>query len=63
VSIIGTTGHVITTCKGADGPGEVELGNHGVYVAWSKERLPIGTTVLVVNTVGVRAVKVEPFDG
>jgi hypothetical protein len=62
-TVVGCTGHVITTTKGADGPGEVELGDHGTYVAWSKERLPIGTFVLVVNTIGVRTVSVEPFGG
>jgi hypothetical protein len=62
-SVVGCTGHVITTCKGADGPGEVELDKHGTYLAWAKERLPIGTLVLVVNTLGIRTVSVEPFGG
>lgn len=62
-TLVGCTGHVITTIKGEDGPGEVELGERGTYIAWAKERLPIGTLVLVINTMGLRTVSVEPYGG
>jgi membrane protein implicated in regulation of membrane protease activity len=59
--LVGKTGHVITTIKGETGPGEIEIDGRGTYIAWSKERLPIGTLVLVISTRGVRSVSVEPF--
>lgn len=61
--IVGCTGNIITATRGTDGPGEVEVLKHGTHVAWSKDPLPRGTQVLIINTKGLRTVYVEPFGG
>jgi len=57
----GCTGTVTIATHGADGPGEVDVDNHGLHIAWSKAPLPRGTYVLVIGTRGVRTVAVESF--
>jgi hypothetical protein len=60
--VVGSTGTIITSTRGSDGPGEVETDRHGCYIAWSKNPLPRGTYVLIISARGTRAVSVEPFE-
>ena len=61
MSVLGRTGTVTIATHGTDGPGEVEVDQHGLHIAWSKTPLPRGTYVLITGTRGVRTVSVEPF--
>ena len=59
--MVGCSGRLTVATRGADGPGEVLVSTRGgtePYLAWSEEPLPRGTTVLVFNTRGERAVDV-----
>ena len=63
-SPIGLAGRIVTATRGAAGPGEVELhirGGTEVFLARSKEPLPVGTTVVVMEVHGPRSVVVHPF--
>ena len=59
--LLGCTGTVTIATHGQDGPGEVEVDNHGLHIAWSKVPLSRGTSVLIIGTRGIRTVSVEPF--
>jgi hypothetical protein len=68
-SAIGRIGILEIATRGAAGPGEVMVkirGGTEAYMAWSEEPLARGTTVLVVETRGARAVDVvawaDPLD-
>ena len=60
-SSIGCVGRLIVATRGADGPGEVLIkirGGSEAFLAWSDKPLPEGSTVLVVDSRGARAVDV-----
>lgn len=61
MSVVGSTGTIITPTQGLGGPGEVETDRHGCYIAWSQDPLPAGTYVIIIAPRGIRAVSVEPF--
>jgi hypothetical protein len=64
VSVVGRIGPLIVATRGDEGAGEVLLtvrGSKEAYLAWSKEPLPKGTDVLVIDTRGPRTVVVEPW--
>lgn len=70
-AVIGCIGVLSVATRGEAGPGEVIVkirGGSEAYIAWSPEPLPKGTTVLVIESRGSRAVDVsgwtdptEPF--
>ena len=63
--MIGLVGTIITPTRGGEGIGEVTLKVHGcqeTYLALSKDPLPKGTKVLVIDYHSVRTVDVEPWD-
>jgi len=69
-SAVGCFGELIVATRGSAGPGEVLVRMRGgteAYLAWSEEPLPRGTTVLVFNSRGERAVDVmqwsDPLEG
>jgi membrane protein implicated in regulation of membrane protease activity len=65
-SAIGRTGVLTVGTRGAAGPGEVLVkirGGSETYLAWSDEPLPRGTTVLVVESRGARALTVVVWSG
>lgn len=58
---IGSVGTLSIATRGSAGPGEVVIkirGGSETYLAWSDEPLPKGTSVLVVEARGARAVSV-----
>jgi hypothetical protein len=60
-AVVGRVGRLIVATRGADGPGEVLIkirGGSEAYRAWSDEPLPKGSSVLVVDARGLRAVDV-----
>ena len=63
-SLIGSIGVIIIATRGAKGPGEVLLkirGGTEAYLAWSAEPIPLGATVLVINSRGSRSVDVSAW--
>jgi hypothetical protein len=63
-SLIGAIGVLIIATRGAAGPGEVLVkirGGSEAFIAWSPEPIPRGSTVLVINNRGTRAVDVSPW--
>jgi hypothetical protein len=72
-SLIGSIGVLSIATRGAAGPGEVMVkirGGSEAFIAWSAEPIPRGSTVLVINNRGTRAVDVsawidplDPFPG
>jgi hypothetical protein len=63
-AIIGCVGKLILATRGAAGPGEVMVrvrGGSEAFIAWSDEPLPEGSTVLVIDSRGHRAVDVLPW--
>jgi hypothetical protein len=62
--LIGCIGTVTVATRGSHGPGEVQVrvrGGSESFIAWSPEPLPRGSTVLVINWRGHRAVDVSPW--
>jgi hypothetical protein len=60
-SSIGRVGVLSVATRGGDGPGEVLIrirGGSEAFLAWSDKPLPRGTTVLVIESRGARAVDV-----
>jgi hypothetical protein len=58
---VGCTGTLLVATRGVDGPGEVLVkirGGTEAYLAWSEQPLARGSTVLVFNSRGDRAVDV-----
>ncbi|HEY3953211.1 MAG TPA: hypothetical protein VGM53_07540 [Streptosporangiaceae bacterium] len=58
---IGCVGELILATRGAGGPGEVLVpvrGGTETFIAWSEHPLAKGTTVLVIDFRGARAVDV-----
>jgi hypothetical protein len=63
-SAIGCIGRIIVATRGEAGPGEVLVkirGGSEAFIAWSQEPLPKGTTVLVIEERGNRAVDVSAW--
>jgi hypothetical protein len=63
--VIGCIGVLRVGTRGSAGPGEVVVkirGGSETYIAWSPEPLPKGTTVLVIESRGRRAVDVSEWD-
>ena len=64
-SSIGCVGVLTVGTRGADGPGEVHnkiRGGSEVFLAWSDKPLPKGSTVLVIDSRGARAVDVIEWE-
>ena len=64
VSAIGCIGKIIVATRGEAGPGEVLVqirGGSEAFIAWSQDPLPKGTTVLVIDERGNRAVDVSAW--
>jgi len=62
--VIGAIGVLTVATRGQGGPGEVLIkirGGSEAYIAWSPEPLPRGTTVLVIESRGTRAVDVSAW--
>jgi hypothetical protein len=63
-SLIGCIGVLTVATRGSGGPGEVQVkirGGTESFIAWSPEPLPRGSTVLVIESRGHRAVDVSPW--
>jgi len=63
-ALIGCIGKLTIATRGQAGPGEVMVrirGGSEALIAWSPEPLPRGTTVLVIESRGHRAVDVSPW--
>jgi hypothetical protein len=68
-AVIGCTGELLIGTRGTAGPGEILVrvrGGSETFLAWSQEPLPVGATVLVVESRGCREVDVirwaDPLD-
>jgi len=64
-SAIGCIGRIIVATRGDAGPGEVLVkirGGSEAFIAWSPEPLAKGTTVLVIEERGNRAVDVSAWN-
>ncbi|OBC03131.1 hypothetical protein [Mycobacterium sp. 852002-40037_SCH5390672] len=64
-SAIGCVGTLTVATRGDRGAGEVLVtvcGAKETFLAWSKEPLPKGSTVLVTQIRGARAVFVDPWE-
>jgi membrane-bound ClpP family serine protease len=63
-ALIGCIGKIVVPTRGAAGPGEVVVsvrGGREALIAWSAEPLAKGSTVLVIESRGHRAVDVSPW--
>ena len=64
-SSIGCVGRLTVGTRGAGGPGEVLINIRGgseAFLAWSEKPLPQGSTVLVIDSRGERAVDVIEWE-
>lgn len=64
-TVIGQVGVLTIASRGAGGPGEVMVrlrGGSETYLAWSESPLPVGASVLIVDTRGARTLGVVPLD-
>ncbi|HEX9536791.1 MAG TPA: hypothetical protein VGA04_01290 [Streptosporangiaceae bacterium] len=64
VSLIGCIGVLTVATRGPAGPGEVLVkirGGREAYIAWSSEPIQRGSTVLVIESRGTRAVDVSEW--
>jgi len=64
-ALIGCIGLLTVATRGSAGPGEVQVpirGGTETFVAWSPEPLARGTSVLIIESRGHRAVDVSPWD-
>ena len=64
-SSIGRVGVLTVGTRGSGGPGEVYIkvrGGTETFLAWSDKPLPKGTTVLVIESRGTRAVDVIEWE-
>jgi hypothetical protein len=63
--LIGKIGVLTVATRGSAGPGEVQVrvrGGTEAFIAWSPDPLPKGTSVLVIESRGHRAVDVSTWD-
>jgi hypothetical protein len=64
-SSIGRVGVLTVGTRGTEGPGEVHIkirGGSELFLAWSDKPLPKGSTVLVIDSRGARAVDVIEWE-
>ena len=64
-ALIGCIGLLTVATRDSAGPGEVQVpirGGTEAFVAWSPEPLARGTSVLIIESRGHRAVDVSPWD-
>jgi hypothetical protein len=68
-AVIGCTGELLIGTRGSAGPGEILVrvrGGSETFLAWSREPLRTGATVLVIESRGCREVDViewaDPLD-
>jgi hypothetical protein len=64
VSLIGRVGVLTVATRGPAGPGEVLVkvrGGREAFIAWSTEPIRRGSTVLVIESRGTRAVDVSAW--
>ena len=64
-SSIGSVGVLTVGTRGTEGPGEVHIkirGGSELFLAWSDKPLPKGSTVLVIDSRGARAVDVIEWE-
>ena len=64
-SVVGTVGVLVIATRGPAGPGEVRVrirGGTEKFLAWSEGPLAKGTTVLITESRGPRAVAVAQWD-
>jgi hypothetical protein len=64
-SIIGSIGVLTIATRGEAGPGEVLVkirGGSETFIAWSPTPLPKGSSVLVIESRGTRAVDVSEWE-
>lgn len=64
-SVVGCADTLLVATRGTDGPGEVLVklaAGTEAYLAWSEQPLPRGSSVLVFNARGDRAVDVMQWD-
>ncbi len=64
-SSIGSVGRLSVGTRGSGGPGEVLIkirGGSEAFLAWSEKPLPKGSTVLVIDSRGERAVDVIEWE-
>jgi hypothetical protein len=60
-SLAGSTGTITVATRGSDGPGEVMIktgGGSEPYIAWSETPLARGATVLILDDMGARTLRV-----
>jgi hypothetical protein len=63
-ALIGCIGVITVATRGAAGPGEVHCkvrGGTESFIAWSAEPLARGTSVLIIESRGLRTVDVSPW--
>lgn len=63
-SAVGRVGVITHATRGPAGPGEVMISVRGgseIFLAWSDDPIPKGTTVLSVASRGARALDVVPW--
>lgn len=63
-SLIGSIGVLTVATRGEAGPGEVLVkvrGGTEAFIAWSTDPIPRGSTVLVIESRGTRAVDVSEW--
>jgi hypothetical protein len=64
-ALIGRIGVLTVATRGRAGPGEVQVpvrGGTEAFIAWSPEPLAWGTSVLIIESRGHRAVDVSAWD-
>lgn len=59
--LVGVEATVTTPTRGSGGAGEVDIPYRGIYIAYSEEPLPRGTTVVIYEEIGTRKVRVAPL--
>jgi hypothetical protein len=61
-ALVGSIGVLTVATRGKAGPGEVRISIRGgseTFIAWSAEPLPVGATVLIIESHGTRSVHVS----
>ena len=64
VSLIGCIGVLTVATRGPAGPGEVLVkirGGREAFIAWSPQPIRLGSTVLIIESRGTRAVDVSEW--
>ena len=64
VSLIGCVGVLAVATRGPAGPGEVLVkirGGREAFIAWSPQPIRLGSTVLIIESRGTRAVDVSEW--